>query len=96
MEGDVEQEGVVGEEEQVLVPGPLMALTPEARGSLSATVAVIGRKAFQKNMNKCVHFKVAFVGGSEVHWTCFRSVRPEEKRGGNGSRNWGSMRDQLK
>lgn len=57
-----EEEGAVGEEEQVLViPGPLMALTLGARGSLNATVAVIERKASPRIC--VVHFNFLFAQG---------------------------------
>ncbi len=55
VEEGVEEAGAVEEEEQVQdFPAPPMALTPEAKGSLNAIVAVIERASDQKRKGEAV------------------------------------------
>lgn len=67
------------------------ALIPEANGSSIDTAAAIGRK--------CSSTERVFPGlCAEIVTSvdCFSSLKGEEKRGGGGSHNWGTVKDELK
>lgn len=82
-----------------------MVLILEANGNSIDTAAAIDRKYFSSVSQKRWFQRGAYVRLEMFSWclcgnpdesNCFSSLKGEEKRGGGGSHNWGTVKDELK
>lgn len=88
---EVPEEGVEAEAE---VSAGMTALTRVANASLTDTAAVTDRESFGSIYWLLIDL-CCDISKLSVNY-CFSSLKAEEKRGGSGSHNWGTVKDELR